>query len=133
MYRNWKNMAALGLAVLLGCMMPMSTILAVEEDAEIGVSSVSDNDAAGTGDSVSGNDPADTQPPEIIDTGDGTIYPEEPPKTDNVISESGEYALKAGEKYHLAEGKWKVGGDKSVYPGGRDFYVTVDGSYRFSK
>lgn len=61
--------------------------------------------------------------------------PEEPetPDESNVISKNGEYALKAGVKYHLAEGKWKVSGDKSVYRGDRDFYVTVDGSYQFSK
>lgn len=63
--------------------------------------------------------------------------PEEPgtgtPDDSNVISRSGEYALKAGVKYHLAEGKWKVDGDKSVYPGGSDFYVTADGSYKFTK
>lgn len=61
--------------------------------------------------------------------------PEEPetPDESNVISKSGEYALKAGVKYHLAEGKWKVSGDKSVYRGDRDFYVTVDGNYQFSK
>lgn len=58
---------------------------------------------------------------------------EEPPVTDHVISKSGVYDLKAGEKYHLAEGKWKVKGDKSVYPGGRDFYVMTDGSYEFTK
>ena len=58
---------------------------------------------------------------------------EEQPETSNVISKSGEYALKAGVKYHLAEGKWKVDGDKSVYPGGSDFYVTADGSYKFTK
>ncbi|MDE5716143.1 MAG: hypothetical protein K2I53_00745, partial [Lachnospiraceae bacterium] len=55
------------------------------------------------------------------------------PEESNVISASGEYTLKAGVKYHLAEGKWKVDGDKSVYPGGSDFYVTADGSYQFTK
>lgn len=63
--------------------------------------------------------------------------PEEPgpetPDESNAISESGEYALKTGVKYHLAEGKWKVDGDKSVYQGGSDFYVAADGSYIFSK
>ncbi len=34
MYRNWKRMAALGLAVLLGCAIPVSTMLAAEQDAE---------------------------------------------------------------------------------------------------
>lgn len=67
----------------------------------------------------------------------GTEAPEpsepETPEDSNVISKSGEYALKAGVKYHLAEGKWKLDGDKSVYPGGRDFYVTADGSYKFTK
>lgn len=69
----------------------------------------------------------------------GTEKPEEPgtgtetPDDSNVISGSGEYTLKAGVKYHLAEGKWKVDGDKSVYQGGNDFYVNADGSYTFSK
>ncbi|MDE6405328.1 MAG: hypothetical protein K2M20_06725, partial [Lachnospiraceae bacterium] len=59
--------------------------------------------------------------------------PEEKPEVSNVISRSGEYTLKAGVKYHLAEGKWKVDGDGSVYPGGNDFYVKADGSYKFTK
>lgn len=68
-------------------------------------------------------------------TGTETPEPEEPepPQTDNVISQSKEYTLKAGVKYHLAEGNWKVDGDKSVYRGGNDFYVTADGTYRFKK
>lgn len=68
-------------------------------------------------------------------TGTETPEPEEPepPKTDNVISKNGSYPLKAGVKYHLAEGKWKVDGDKSVYRGGNDFYVTADGTYQFKK
>ena len=61
--------------------------------------------------------------------------PEEPgtPDDSKVISESGEYTLKAGVTYHLAEGNWKVDGDKSVYRGGNDFYVAADGSYKFTK
>lgn len=89
---------------------------------------------------VSGNvspEPEEPGPekPKPEEPGPEEPRPEEPgmPETDHLISESGEYALKAGEKYHLAEGKWKVGGDKSVYQGGRDFYVTVDGSYQFTK
>ncbi len=67
-----------------------------------------------------------------------TVLGTEPPEPDtpedsHVISESGVYDLKAGEKYHLAEGKWYLEGDKSVYQGGSDFYVTADGSYRFSR
>lgn len=62
-----------------------------------------------------------------------TVSENEKPGTGTVISESGDYALKAGVKYHLAEGKWKVDGDKSVYQGGCDFYVRVDGSYKFTK
>ena len=57
----------------------------------------------------------------------------ETPDDSNVILESGEYALKAGVKYHLGAGSWKVGGDKSVYQGGIDFYVTAGGSYQFTK
>lgn len=75
-------------------------------------------------------------------SGTGTPEPSEPEKPEpgpsepddsNVISKSGEYTLKAGVKYHLAEGKWKVDGDKSVYRGGSDFYVKADGSYKFTK
>lgn len=57
----------------------------------------------------------------------------EMPEPDNIISESGVYELKAGKKYYLAEGKWKVEGDGSVYQGGNEFYVKADGSYKFSK
>ncbi len=53
------------------------------------------------------------------------------PETDTTIAESKTYELKAGVKYHLAEGKWRLKGDKSVYQGGSDFYVTADGSYDF--
>jgi len=62
-----------------------------------------------------------------------TVLTEEKPETDHVISQSGVYALKAGEKYHLAQGQWKVDGDKSVYQGGNDFYVSADGNYSFAK
>lgn len=62
-----------------------------------------------------------------------TVSTEEKPETDHVISKSGVYALKAGEKYRLAQGQWKVDGDKSVYQGGSDFYVSADGDYSFTK
>ena len=74
----------------------------------------------------------------IIVSGTETPEPSEPeepgtPDDSKVISESGEYTLKAGVTYHLAEGNWKVDGDKSVYRGGNDFYVAADGSYKFTK
>ncbi len=62
-----------------------------------------------------------------------TVSTEEKPETDHVISQNGVYALKAGEKYHLTQGQWKVDGDKSVYQGGNDFYVSADGNYSFTK
>lgn len=34
MYRNWKKVSALGLAVLLGCTLPMGTMLAAEDKTE---------------------------------------------------------------------------------------------------
>lgn len=34
MYRNWKKVSALGLAVLIGCTLPMGTLLAAEDKAE---------------------------------------------------------------------------------------------------
>lgn len=75
----------------------------------------------------------------VSGTGTPEPKPEEPgtgtetPDDSNVISKSGEYTLKAGVKYHLAEGKWKLDRDSSVYQGGNDFYVNADGSYAFSK
>ncbi len=56
MCRNWKKMSALGLAVLLGCMLPMGTMLAAEEDAgtvqETGVNSDSDGDEIRDGETI---------------------------------------------------------------------------------
>lgn len=60
-------------------------------------------------------------------------HPEEDPTENTVISENKVYTLKAGVKYHLAKGNWKVDGDTSVYQGDSDFYVKGDGDYKFSK
>lgn len=46
---------------------------------------------------------------------------------------SGSYALKAGRDYHLGGGKWTLDGDSTVYQGGSTFYVSKDGSYRFTR
>lgn len=62
-----------------------------------------------------------------------TVSGSETPDTGNVISESKVYSLKAGVKYHLAAGNWKVDGDMSIYQGNSDFYVKGDGDYIFSK
>lgn len=50
-----------------------------------------------------------------------------------VISKSGTYSLKANTSYQLAAGKWQVGGDSTVYQGGRTFYVKSAGNYSFTK
>ena len=54
-------------------------------------------------------------------SGTGTPEPPEPsepekpePDDSNVISKSGEYTLKAGVKYHLAEGKWRPAASSSL-------------------
>ncbi len=61
-----------------------------------------------------------------------TVLGEEP--TENtVISASGTYSLKTGTSYQLATGKWQVGGDSTVYQGGRTFYVKSAGDYSFTK
>ena len=76
MYRNWKSAAALGLALLLGCMMPMSTMLAAEDDA--GTEVCSDADAGMTGGDESAsenentadveNEPEDEKAPDVENT-----------------------------------------------------------------
>lgn len=78
---------------------------------------------------VSGTETPEPKPEEPNPEEPGT----ETPDDNNVISESGVYALKAGVKYHLADGKWKLDSDKSVYQGDNDFYVNADGNYTFSK
>lgn len=55
------------------------------------------------------------------------------PGENGVISVNGTYSLKAGTAYQLAEGKWQVRGDNTVYQGGSTFYVKTDGDYRFTK
>lgn len=47
MCRNWKKVPALGLAVLIGCMLPMGTMLAAEENA----GTVQENEAKSDSDS----------------------------------------------------------------------------------
>ncbi|MDE7232080.1 MAG: hypothetical protein K2N37_03285 [Lachnospiraceae bacterium] len=57
MHRKWKSVAALGMAVLLGCLMPMNTMLAAEEDTEavqeMEMDSVSDIDEVSDDEAVS--------------------------------------------------------------------------------
>ena len=45
MCRNWKRIAALGLTVILGCMAPMSTMLAAEDGTETEAVAPSDSEA----------------------------------------------------------------------------------------
>lgn len=57
MRRKWKSVAALGMAVLLGCLMPTNTMLAAEEDTEtvqeMEADSVSDSDKVSDDEAVS--------------------------------------------------------------------------------
>ena len=85
MYRNWKSAAAMGLAVMLGCMMPMSTMLAAETEAETGTGSVDgdvvygDETAADSGDAASeenGSAPDGENVPEAGSLPNGENAPE---------------------------------------------------------
>ncbi|MDE6386837.1 MAG: hypothetical protein K2L82_03385 [Lachnospiraceae bacterium] len=62
-----------------------------------------------------------------------TVSGKDPSQDGNVISKSGIYSLKAGVAYHLAEGRWSVSGDRTVYRGDGDFYVKTAGDYRLIK
>lgn len=55
------------------------------------------------------------------------------PEENGVISVNGTYSLEAGTPYQLAAGTWQVGGDSTVYQGGRTFYVKSAGNYSFMK
>lgn len=62
-----------------------------------------------------------------------TVSGRDPGQEGNIISQTGRYALKAGDEYKLAEGSWKVYGDSTVYRGGSTFYVKAAGEYMFMK
>lgn len=55
MHGKWKSLLALGMAALIGCMIPAGTMLAAEDDGETGVetASVSGNTVTGDGDGIS--------------------------------------------------------------------------------
>lgn len=88
--------------------------------------------ANGTSCVIRAKDKADNEKTCSINVSGNAAQEPEMPEEDEMISKGGTYALKAGEKYHLTAGKWKVDGDKSVYSGDSDFYVTVDGNYTFT-
>lgn len=46
---------------------------------------------------------------------------------------NGENNLKANTKYKLGSGTWTVEGDPTIYEGGREFYVEVEGTYTFKQ
>lgn len=58
-----------------------------------------------------------------------TVSGKDPAQDNNVISKGGIYSLKPGVAYHLAEGRWGVKGDKTIYRGDGDFYVKTSGDY----
>ncbi|MDD6069280.1 MAG: hypothetical protein PUC12_00480, partial [Clostridiales bacterium] len=49
------------------------------------------------------------------------------------IVSNGVKKLKKGKSYKLGSGQWKITGDNTVYYGGKNFYVSADGSYDFQK
>lgn len=53
----------------------------------------------------------------------------DPAQNNNVISESGAYALKLGVSYRLAEGSWNIAVEDTVYAGGNNFYVKNSNNY----
>lgn len=57
----------------------------------------------------------------------------DPAQDGNKISKSGIYALKEGVSYRLAEGRWSIVDDSSVYVGNNDFYINKAGDYTFIK
>ncbi|MDE6844479.1 MAG: hypothetical protein K2J99_01750 [Lachnospiraceae bacterium] len=62
-----------------------------------------------------------------------TVSGRDPAADGNVISKTGMYSLKTGVEYKLAEGKWKIYGDSTVYRGGSSFYAKTAGDYVFMK
>lgn len=53
--------------------------------------------------------------------------------TESGIPTNGENKLKANTKYVLGGGTWTVEGDPTIYEGGREFYVEVEGTYTFKQ
>ena len=66
MRRKWKSVAALGMAALLGCLMPMNTMLAAEEDTE----AVQEMEAESDTDAVSDDEAISDDNESIVDEED---------------------------------------------------------------
>ncbi len=52
---------------------------------------------------------------------------------DFTIPEGSSIALVIGQKYNLQNGSWKINKEKTIYRGGRHFYVNTSGDYIFSR
>lgn len=52
---------------------------------------------------------------------------------EGAIPTNGENKLKANTKYVLGSGTWTVEGDPTIYEGGSEFYVEVEGTYLFKQ
>lgn len=100
MHRKWKSVAALGMAVLLGCLMPMNTMLAAEDDTEavqeMEADSVSDADEVSEDEVISDDieivdDEVSADDESIVDevnTDDENAGDEENAEDENVVDEA---------------------------------------------
>ena len=72
----------------------------------------------------------ETTPDEGENEGDGT---ESGFLAEGATPTNGENKLKANTKYVLGSGTWTVEGDPTIYEGGSEFYVEVEGTYLFKQ
>lgn len=72
----------------------------------------------------------ETTPDEGENEGDGT---ESGFLAEGATPTNGENKLEANIKYILGSGTWTVNGTPTIYEGGSEFYVEVDGTYTFSQ
>ena len=50
-----------------------------------------------------------------------------------VVPKGETVSLEKGNQYQLGEGSWSVGGDNTVYPGNKGFFVKISGDYTFTQ
>ena len=116
MYKKWKSVAALGMAVLIGCMMPVDTmIVAAEENPEaaqeIEVDSVSDEEAIldgeNAGDEISA-DEAEYVDEEVNTDNSGIAVMAETEETEETEeSKAGDIETQASAAAPVIEIKWQ--------------------------
>ena len=139
MYKKWKSVAALGMAVLIGCMTPVSTMMVAAEDSQEDVQEREMNSVSDDEDILDDENAGDEEKVDDENVGDEVNVDEEVNTDNNDIvvmeeaegSEAGDAEDPAGAAAPVIEIKWQ--GQSYVYSlGGKiDFIYVNNGGQAF--